>query len=69
MNKEVLKAHELTHNNVKNFECHLCGTYLAKARNLRNYLKIHSEEKTIECQVCCAKFRTLENLRMHQKSH
>ncbi len=67
--KRSLAFHiDAVHNQLKNFECHICTKKFATQTNLRSHLISHSTEN-VKCQICNQTFKNRVSLQSHKKYH
>lgn len=53
-----LRVHMLRHNNVKNFECPICGLRKTTKGELSNHMHYHTGDRTVTCEHCSAVFNS-----------
>ena len=59
----------LVHNGKKDFQCHVCGKYIARKTDLKEHLSTHTKEKAFKCDLCEAHFTRKRSIKQHMLVH
>ncbi|CAG9535316.1 unnamed protein product [Cercopithifilaria johnstoni] len=64
-----LKRHQLTHEDERLFECHVCNKTFKECCKLKRHKLTHGNERPFKCHLCSAAFNDPSSLKRHQLTH
>ena len=71
--KKGLLRHTTTHNEIKPFDCKLCGKHFTQAGSVKLHMRMHADteedRKPFQCTICNKRLAHAASLRSHLKTH
>ncbi len=67
--KETLRQHMKRHENIKNYNCEVCGRQFPNKSHLQQHQLSHTDAKPFKCDICNNFFKSHGRLYNHKRIH